>query len=62
MKLVIVTLIVLLPALVYAQPSIVFESETHDFGVVEQGAQLEHVFDFVNSGNEDLVISKLMPS
>jgi hypothetical protein len=62
MKIIIVTLLVLLPALVHAQPTIQFESETHDFGEVRQGAQLEHVFEFRNSGKEDLIISQLVPS
>jgi hypothetical protein len=62
MKIIILISLVLLPVLGYAQPTLQFESETHDFGEVRQGAQLEHAFEFSNSGKEDLIISRLVPS
>lgn len=45
-----------------AQPSLLFEHENHDFGEVLQGSKLEHTFEFTNSGDQDLLISKLAPS
>lgn len=55
-------LVLLLPALASAQPAIVFEAESHDFGALAAGATAEHAFEFVNTGNEDLVIQKLVTS
>jgi Protein of unknown function (DUF1573) len=34
-----------------------FEETTHDFGVVEEGAKAEHIFEFTNTGNVNLKIS-----
>lgn len=62
MKKLVLILFLLLPVVSYAQPSIVFESETYDFGQVQQGVELEHVFEFENAGTEDLLIEKLAPS
>ena len=50
-----------LPAVSYAQPSIVFDSENYDFGTV-QGDIIEHTFDFANAGDKELTIEKLVPS
>jgi hypothetical protein len=55
-------LFILLPALSYADPAIKFESETHDFGTVKQGAQLEFAFEFTNTGTDELVIKRMTPS
>ena len=55
-------MIILIPALAWAQSSIVVETESHDFGEVRQGAQLEYSFRFSNTGTEDLVVEKLIPS
>lgn len=55
-------LILFLPVLLYAQPSIEFNKETHDFGNVKQGDIIEHIFDFVNTGDEDLIINKIVTS
>jgi len=52
----------LVPSLVYAQPSITFENEAHDFGEVLQGAELEHTYEFSNTGTEDLEIKKVSTS
>lgn len=52
----------LFPAIAFAQPSIVFEMEQHDFGTIEKAGVLEFSFDFRNEGTEDLEINKLIPS
>jgi len=55
-------LVVLFPGLVYAEPSIRFESELHDFGTVTQGNLLEFAFEFTNIGTEELLIKRLTAS
>jgi len=55
-------LVVLFPGLVYAEPSIRFESELHDFGTVTQGDLLEFAFEFTNTGTEELLIKRLTAS
>jgi hypothetical protein len=62
MKSLAVVLMLCLPALAYANPSIVFESEMHDFGHVTQGELLEYSFEFTNTGTEELVIEKIESS
>ena len=62
MKIMILIMALLVPALVFAQPSITFKDEVHDFGEVLQGAEVEHTFEFSNSGTEDLEISKVSTS
>jgi hypothetical protein len=52
----------LFPAISYAQPSIVFDSETHDFGTIENSDALKHTFTITNEGNEDLIIEKVTSS
>lgn len=56
------TILLLLPVLSYAQPSITFDSEEHDFGTVAPVDIIEHVFEFTNTGDQDLVIQKLSSS
>jgi len=62
MKRFLIVLLILFPSLVYADPSIKFESELHDFGIVKQGELLEFAFEFTNTGTEDLLITRLVPS
>jgi Protein of unknown function (DUF1573) len=62
MKRLLVILVILIPGLVYAEPSIRFESELHDFGTVKQGDFLEWAFEFTNTGTEDLLIRRLTAS
>lgn len=62
MKKFILIMVLLVPSLLYAQPSITFQDEVHDFGEVLQGAELEHTFEFSNSGTEDLEIKKVSTS
>ncbi len=57
-----VVLILCLPSLAYGHPSIEFVSETHDFGHVMQGEQLEYIFEFTNTGTDELVIEKIESS
>jgi len=52
-------IILLLPVISYAQPSIAFDSEEHDFGTVAPVDTIEHVFEFTNTGDQDLLIEKL---
>lgn len=61
-KAVAVIFLVLFPALCYAQPSIVFEEEVFDAGTVEAGSAIEHIYVFLNSGDQDLIIDKIIPS
>lgn len=56
------TLILLAAVPVLAQPVISFDEETYDFGDVNQGDVLEHLFVFRNTGNEPLLIEKVTSS
>jgi len=62
MKRLILIIALLVPAVVYAQPSITFKDEFHDLGEVLQGADVEYTYEFSNSGTEDLEISKVATS
>ncbi len=61
-KIIPVVFILLFPVIAFAQPSIVFEAEQHDFGTIEKAGVLEFSFDFRNEGAEDLEINKVIPS
>ncbi|MGB3777801.1 MAG: DUF1573 domain-containing protein [Tunicatimonas sp.] len=41
-------------------PKIVFAEDTHDFGDIEQGTKVSHVFDFENSGTQPLILSNVL--
>ena len=56
------TIILLFPALSYAQPAVTFDSEEHDFGTVAPVDTIEHIFEFTNTGDQDLLIQKLSSS
>lgn len=43
-------------------PEIVFEEEFHDFGEVNEGLVVEHVFSFKNEGEGPLIISNAQGS
>jgi len=58
----IVVLMLCLPSLAYGDPAIEFVNETHDFGHVLQGEELEYTFEFSNTGTEELVIEKIESS
>ena len=39
-----------------------FQSESHDFGTIEEGPAADYIFTFTNTGKEDLVIQRVQPS
>lgn len=41
-------------------PKITFEEATHDFGDIEQGTKVSHVFNFENAGTEPLILSNVL--
>lgn len=43
-------------------PEITFKQKTFDFGAIEEGEKVSHVFKFKNTGNADLVITKVEAS
>ncbi|SFZ93842.1 Protein of unknown function [Flaviramulus basaltis] len=47
---------------VNAQAKIEFKSDTIDYGTIEKGSNGVRVFEFTNTGNEPLVISKVSSS
>ena len=54
--------IALMPHYASAMPSISFVSDTHDFGEVDEGTPLEYSFEFTNSGDEELIVDKIVPT
>lgn len=46
----------------FAQGVLKFKSEKHDFGKVDQGKPATHSFEFVNTGNQPVVISNAQAS
>jgi hypothetical protein len=52
----------LLPAIAVAQPTIEFDSEQYNAGTTTQGDIIEHTFEFMNTGDEDLLIEKVTSS
>jgi hypothetical protein len=61
-KIVFLICFITLPAICFSQPSIVFDSAEHDLGEITQGDVMRHTFEFINSGDEDLLIGKLSSS
>ena len=45
-----------------AQAKIEFKSETIDYGTIEKGSNGVRVFEFINTGDEPLIISKVSSS
>jgi hypothetical protein len=43
-------------------PEMTFEKEMHDFGTITEGDQVEHVFEFTNTGEAPLIISNAKSS
>ncbi len=41
---------------------LLFEEESHDFGTVPQGPQLDYTYKFTNKGKSPLIIEKVQPS
>lgn len=60
-KILVLIFLLLFPAISFSQASIVFNTETFDFGTVTKTEKIEHTFDFKNGGNEELVIQRLQP-
>ena len=58
----ILIIVLLIPSVAFAQPSIKFPEESYDAGRVTEGARIEHIFEFANEGTENLMIEKLRPS
>ncbi|AUD05073.1 DUF1573 domain-containing protein [Spirosoma pollinicola] len=53
----------LMVAVSYAQKGVLkFTQETHDFGKVEQGKPVTHVFEFKNTGTDPIVINDAQAS
>ena len=62
MKIFYFVLLMMLPTYAWAQPSIEFPTEKHDFGTVSQGPMLEYSFEFRNAGFDELVIKEVNTS
>ncbi len=60
-KIVILLILLMVPALSYAQPEIKFDAESYDLGIVTQEITM-HSFEFRNTGTSELIIEKLVPS
>ena len=58
-KLLIILGLLLIPVYAAAQPSIEFSQESYDGGKVKQGTFVEHFFEFVNNGTDELYIQKV---
>ncbi len=55
----IIIILLLFPTVALAQPTIIFDTETHDFGIVRGDEPLKHTFEVWNKGTEDLIIKRL---
>ena len=63
MRRLILVMMFFIPAIAAAEPSLVFETEKHDFGTVLQSAgQLEYVFTLTNTGTDMLIIEQVNTS
>jgi len=61
-RIMLIALFLLFPLLAYAQPSIVFDEEAYDFGPVSDVDTIEHIFEFTNTGDKELLIEKVIAS
>lgn len=61
-KIILIICIIFAPALCYSQPAITFNELSHNFGVVNQKDRIEHIFEFANKGDQELVIEKVSAS
>jgi hypothetical protein len=52
----------LFPVTAFAQAQIAFDAESYNFGTVSHEDMLEHVFEFTNAGDQELVIERVVPS
>ena len=61
-RIVFIILLLLVPTLAFASPSIVFVKEAFDLGKVKQGEKVTQIFELKNAGDSELVIGKIAPS
>lgn len=61
-KIILVALLAFTTAIVSAQAKVEFKSETIDYGEVVKGSDGVRVFQFTNTGNQDLIISDVKSS
>lgn len=61
-KLITILFIGLISFSLNAQAKIEFKTDTIDYGTIEKGANGVRVFEFTNTGNEPLIISKVSSS
>ncbi len=61
-RIALICFLLLVPVVSFAQPAISFHSLSYDFGVVSGKDKVEHVFEFRNTGDRDLLVEKLVPS
>jgi len=61
-KFLVLFLLLFLPAISFAQPAITFDKEQQDFGTIPKSDSLDYTFEFTNSGSEDLIIDRVVPS
>jgi hypothetical protein len=54
-------LLLALPALCSADPQMAFKQQIHDFKNVLEGELIEHTFEVLNQGDEDLKIERVKP-
>jgi len=57
-----VVLLLFIASFSFAQPTIRFDQLDYDFATMGQEDQVEHVFEFANTGDQELVIDKLHAS
>lgn len=58
-KFIIMTAILMFTIACNGKPKIKFEHKKFDFGEVEQGDNVKHIFTFKNIGDDTLLISKI---
>lgn len=62
MKKILFPLFILVSVNLFAQGVLKFKSESHDFGLVEEGVQAAYTFEAINTGSQPVVISNVQAS